>query len=218
MVVTQLILALVLGCFVLGLYMACILAADIKAKSRILKHNVNHALTPIMLEIDRINAGMADDAEKAALLLKAMRAWLHPIGEQEIPLKAFCKPLVASYQMIQFYPLADPIVSVDVGELYSVMINCVQNAMEGREAALVDMSSDQVSEAVITIRLDNDSLQISNPARPEDRSQILNPTGSTRGSGRGNGMRSIRDSCARIGWSVGWEVSGSRVVTTLSFA
>ncbi|MHC4946119.1 MAG: hypothetical protein ACYTG7_24170 [Planctomycetota bacterium] len=69
------------------------------------------------------------------------------------------------------------------------------------------------------IHLEETTIRISNPATAADIAQLLSSEpGSTRGEGRGNGLRSILDSCERIGWGAAWDVSGTRAITTLRFA
>lgn len=218
MTVTDAVLfAIVVGILTSCLCLAALLCSFSVQRGRILKHNVNHALTPILLELDRLNEGLTDDTERAKLLLKATRAWLHPIGEQEIPLKPFFKPLVASYQVIEFYPLANPVVKVNVGELYAIVINCIQNALEAREASLTSNEICEIEKSQITITLEENAIRISNPATPADCAALLGKGKSTRGLGRGQGIRSIMDSCKAIGWDPSWEMDGTRVVTTLIF-
>jgi hypothetical protein len=188
--------------------------------SRILRHNISHALTPIMLELDRINSGRVDDATKAQMMIKAMRGWIHPQGKAEIGLRDYLKPLISSYRWVEFYADCNPVVYVDLGALHSIAVNAMANAMEARLTAIAAMKpEDRDMVSPVRIHLAEEHIKISNPALEADMAQVLSPDpGSTRGEGRGSGKKSIADSCRRIGWAVDWAVSGRRVITTLRFA
>lgn len=186
------------------------LASNLKRAKRSQAHDINGALTPVMRELDRIEHGMTDDVEKARRLIYAIRNFLHPEGTATIPLVRYLRLLVSSYgEIVELYNSAEPEITVEMGPLHRVLINLLNNAEEARSAAR--------SSQPIRIHVEENRIRISNPASEADRAQLQKPSGSTRGSGRGSGLKSILDSCERIGWSVGWEVCGSRVVTTLSF-
>jgi hypothetical protein len=212
-----LILAILVLLSVTASFVVAILATDLKSKGRIFKHNISHALQALQIALDKISIGQLEATEAGKAMVKATKAWVHPIGKQEVPLREYFKPLVSTYQMIEFYPLADPVVNVDVGELNAIMVNALQNAMEARQAALINKTREEITEGQITIRLDENIISISNPANQTDRNQVLKKSGSTRDEGRGQGRDSIRQSCKKINWQPAWSVSGTRVITTLAF-
>lgn len=209
-VVGSVVFVLLAGLLVSTICIGFLLASCSVRLKRHLAHDTSAALLPLMAQLERIQAGMSDDVAKAKQLVMAIRAAYHPEGEESIRLAQYLKLLLSSFADItELYVSANPAVKVELGDLHRILVNVLRNAAEAREEAK--------SDRPIRVHLTETSIAVGNPSTEADRTQVLQPSGSTRGSGRGDGIRSIRDSCARIGWIPSWEVCGSRVVTTLSF-